>query len=94
MRKTIEWCMEHDDHVMLSEDDGSCEIEEYDLVPVGSLADDPQAVANILSNELMMLMNHMPRMGGPNLNEQKWGQALAQKLVDEGVLRAAEGEQI
>ena len=57
-----------------------------------SLADDPQAVANILSNELMMLMNHMPRMGGPNLNEQKWGQALAQKLVDEGVLRAAEGE--
>ena len=43
MRKTIEWCMEHDDHVMLSEDDGSCEIEEYDLVPVGSLADDPQA---------------------------------------------------
>ncbi len=55
-----------------------------------SLVDDLAAVANILSNELMMLMNHMPRMGGPNINERKWGQALAQKLVDQGVLRVAE----
>ena len=71
--------------------DGAVGVEVTSGAVERSLADDPQAVANILSNELMMLMNHMPRMGGPNLNEQKWGQALAQKLVDEGVLRAAEG---
>ena len=80
MRKTIEWCMEHDDHVMLSEDDGSCEIEEYDLVPVGrSLADDPQAVRRV------MAFAPVPK-----------GAAVADPLRAEAwavrVLRAAEGE--